>query len=610
MAVRASYIDLLTNGDDGDNFENCYLVVDAKGKAIVKQESTQTVQDSAILDLESLTSDDVDETFLASVQAVTNARRWNTSAWDQVVARLATSTVQQTMAVDLVAGTVVISDVGGANPSAAIALPIAPSALPSLLQTIRASATAEADKVVSEKGIAETLEAFLSITGRLLGVGATFAALPTVDPENGNNATKGDVSYLNAAEVGTGTAEAPQYPAGFYFYNGNGYDTTVYIPMTPGVAIAVLTAVQLADRNSAVTGMVSGQLLFNREQALKGVDTYFEAANASHEIAVPWDAKTIDGRINKVIDDRIKPVTKADGDKPDAGRVNRYPAGSTPDYTGATADTYAVAVIGTTEVFLIEDGGAYVVASPNANITQSGRLWDDDVSYVPVDSFYFTAVNSTDISANGITTVAGQTYIGSYAAARDAADTPDPATATAAEITAEVALMNFTALGVTTIDPAIAEAAVDAALASRGVILPPINLTPFTRSNLWATENAEMVIPISEGATVKDISFQLGDRTQSVFDGGRQLPRETFTRQQLLVDGFGTGWAAFSTVDYNGRDRWARNYRDHVFNVNYRWFIDAILENNTLILNIQSEVSGEFNRWAGYKDLVVTFEAI
>lgn len=128
MAVRASYIDLLTNGDDGDNFENCYLVVDAKGKAIVKQESTQTVQDSAILDLESLTSDDVDETFLASVQAVTNARRWNTSAWDQVVARLATSTVQQTMAVDLVAGTVVISDVGGANPSAAIALPIAPSA--------------------------------------------------------------------------------------------------------------------------------------------------------------------------------------------------------------------------------------------------------------------------------------------------------------------------------------------------------------------------------------------------------------------------------------------------------------------------------------------------
>lgn len=342
------------------------------------------------------------------------------------------------------------------------------------------------------------------------------------------------------------------------------------------------------------------------DQELPGTAAHLASKD---EEARPWTAKTL----VEWIDGRVASVAKADGEKPDAGRFNIYPAGATPDYTGATANTYAKVVIGTIEQTVIASGGEYVSVTPVAgeNVTQSGRLWDDDISYVPVDSFYFTAINSTDVSANGVTTVAGQTYVGSYVAARDAADTPDPLTATAAEITAEVALMNLTTLSGTVIDPAVAEAAVDTALAARGVLLPPLNLTPFTRSGLWATENAEIIIPISEGATVKDVSFQLGDRSQSIFDGGRQLPRETFTRQQMLVDGFGgTGWAPFSTTDYNGRDRWARNYRDHVFNVNYRWFVDAILENNTLILNMQSSVSGQLNRWAGYKDLVVTFEAI
>lgn len=63
-----------------------------------------------------------------------------------------------------------------------------------------------------------------NVTGQYAGVGATQATLPTVDAE-GAPLLAGDWSVQSADEVGTGTAEAPQFPAGVYVRNAaNGWD--------------------------------------------------------------------------------------------------------------------------------------------------------------------------------------------------------------------------------------------------------------------------------------------------------------------------------------------------------------------------------------------------
>jgi hypothetical protein len=117
--------DLLANGLHGDTFKDKRLVVDARGKALINVAGTQFVQDQKIVDLEAITPDDVDETFLAAVQSVQNAGRWNQTAWDAVVAQLAARTVQSSAVVDLTAGAITLTDVGGGNPGTPIALPAA-----------------------------------------------------------------------------------------------------------------------------------------------------------------------------------------------------------------------------------------------------------------------------------------------------------------------------------------------------------------------------------------------------------------------------------------------------------------------------------------------------
>ena len=60
-----------------------------------------------------------------------------------------------------------------------------------------------------------------NVTGNYAGKGDTFATLPTTDPD-GSPLEPGDWSILTTDDVGTGTVEAPQYPAGIYVRDATG----------------------------------------------------------------------------------------------------------------------------------------------------------------------------------------------------------------------------------------------------------------------------------------------------------------------------------------------------------------------------------------------------
>jgi len=60
-----------------------------------------------------------------------------------------------------------------------------------------------------------------NVTGNYAGKGATFVTLPASDPD-ASALEPGDWSILTVDEVGTGTVQAPQYPAGIYVWNAGG----------------------------------------------------------------------------------------------------------------------------------------------------------------------------------------------------------------------------------------------------------------------------------------------------------------------------------------------------------------------------------------------------
>jgi hypothetical protein len=62
-----------------------------------------------------------------------------------------------------------------------------------------------------------------NITGNYAGKGATFAALPTTDPD-ASALEPGDWGILTLDDVGAGTVTTPQYPAGIYVWNAAGTD--------------------------------------------------------------------------------------------------------------------------------------------------------------------------------------------------------------------------------------------------------------------------------------------------------------------------------------------------------------------------------------------------
>lgn len=99
-----------------------------------------------------------------------------------------------------------------------------------------------------EAAIIELASKLSSITGQVLTpVSANFAGLPTADVE-GNPANNGDVGVVSPSEVGTGTTENPQYPAGLYLYTGAAYDPTPIITFTE---TGVFTEAQITSTSGA-----------------------------------------------------------------------------------------------------------------------------------------------------------------------------------------------------------------------------------------------------------------------------------------------------------------------------------------------------------------------
>jgi hypothetical protein len=82
---------------------------------------------------------------------------------------------------------------------------------------------------------AETALEFFTQNGSLLGSAATFATLPKVN--GGKAAINGDWAYLSVATQGNGTVAAPQYPIGFYRYDGTDYQYSfsVSVPAAPQI---------------------------------------------------------------------------------------------------------------------------------------------------------------------------------------------------------------------------------------------------------------------------------------------------------------------------------------------------------------------------------------
>ena len=79
-------------------------------------------------------------------------------------------------------------------------------------------------------GSSAAAAAIADLTGQLIDPPATtYAGLPTADLD-GNPVTEGDILYLSVADIGTGTAESPQYPAGFYAVDAAGVPQFSFAP--------------------------------------------------------------------------------------------------------------------------------------------------------------------------------------------------------------------------------------------------------------------------------------------------------------------------------------------------------------------------------------------
>jgi hypothetical protein len=125
----------------------------------------------------------------------------------------------------------------------------------------------------------------LKITGRFIGSSATFATLPTTSTETGAAINK-DWAYKSAAEVGTGTAEAPQYPKGVYLYNGSAYSFAFDF----SIDLINLTQTQVEDKASTVFGEVSGQRL--NQAIVKNTFTGADGTTAGAAGSVPAPTAT------------------------------------------------------------------------------------------------------------------------------------------------------------------------------------------------------------------------------------------------------------------------------------------------------------------------------
>jgi len=128
-----------------------------------------------------------------------------------------------------------------------------------------------ADDLPAEKGTywtdsAGTPSAIITdnkITGEMLSpFSNTFAGLPAIPAGTGKYST-----ILLQDDVGTGTAQAPQYPEGIYLSSGGNW---VFSGKSLDTSIATLTDQQIQDKTDTTSGViVGGKMMFDWHQSTK-----------------------------------------------------------------------------------------------------------------------------------------------------------------------------------------------------------------------------------------------------------------------------------------------------------------------------------------------------
>jgi hypothetical protein len=91
--------------------------------------------------------------------------------------------------------------------------------------------------------------------GRVVGTSSTFATLPTTFESAGVKVN--DVAFLDTANKGTGTDASPQYPRGWYRYDGTKYVVNIQETAASAASETVTLASLPADTWTAVTSTMS-----------------------------------------------------------------------------------------------------------------------------------------------------------------------------------------------------------------------------------------------------------------------------------------------------------------------------------------------------------------
>ena len=113
-------------------------------------------------------------------------------------------------------------------------------------------------------------------------------------------------------------------------------------------ALVNLTDAQAQDKASTVNGAISGKLLYDREQALKGAVAHFTDTDANYGVAKPWSAETLKAAVLPKVFRFVSSasLTSAATANPTLAEFNTWKGAQTPAifdewiyYTGTTVNT-------------------------------------------------------------------------------------------------------------------------------------------------------------------------------------------------------------------------------------------------------------------------------
>jgi len=136
-----------------------------------------------------------------------------------------------------------------------------------------------------------------SVTGQhVTSTATTYLTLPTIDNEGGA-LSDGDITTLPVDDIGTGTSEAPQYPAGLYIRAGGIWGLLFAVPdiadilLNIGASNAEVIAGTLTDRYASVLQLKTyyaqlGGLATQSFLVLAGTENTDEAVNANQFTAI------------------------------------------------------------------------------------------------------------------------------------------------------------------------------------------------------------------------------------------------------------------------------------------------------------------------------------